>query len=371
MLYFLAGYSHLYGPLRLFQYITFRTAAATLVALLATIILGPWFIKALNRMRIAHLGEREELNFHNHKLGTPTMGGLLVVGVISGTMILFGNFTNRYVAMVLLVTIGLGSLGFIDDYLKLTKKNPKGLSARYKLIGQSLLAGAVGLSLFLLPVESGRLWLEESINSINGTMLAIPFLKKILIPLGLLYVPFVMIVIVGSSNAVNLTDGLDGLATGSTIACAFALGGLTYLIGNVNFSTYLNVMYIRDVGEMTVFIGALIGSLLGFLWFNAYPAEVFMGDTGSLALGGALGTIAVIIKQELLLLIIGGVFVAEALSVIIQVFSFKTTGRRVFKMAPLHHHFELMGWPEPKVIIRFWIVSFVLSMVALATLKLR
>lgn len=371
MLYLLSAWSTHFGPLRLFQYITVRTAFATATALFLSIVLGPHFIAALQRLSVAHLGERDELSFHNHKLGTPTMGGLLVIGVLCFTMILFGNFANRFVSLILLTTVGLASVGFIDDFLKLTKKNPKGLSGRYKLLGQGILALTVGCSLYLLPTEAGQLWLDKPVTFANGTNVSVPFLKTVLIPLGIFYIPFVMIVIVGASNAVNLTDGLDGLATGSTIACAVALGGLTYLIGNVNFSAYLNVMYVRDVGEITVFIGALIGALLGFLWFNAYPAEVFMGDTGSLALGGALGTVAVIIKQELTLIIIGGIFVAEALSVIIQVFSFKTTGRRVFKMAPLHHHFELSGWPEPKVIVRFWIVAFILALMSLATLKLR
>jgi phospho-N-acetylmuramoyl-pentapeptide-transferase len=371
MLYHLAALSDIFGPLRLFQYITVRTAMATMTALFLSILLGPWFISALQRLRVAHLAERAELGFHEHKLGTPSMGGLLIVGVLCFTMVLFGNFTNRYVSLLLLVTIGLASVGFIDDYLKLTKRNPKGLSGRYKLLGQALLALTVGVSLYILPVEGGNLWKGEAVGTSYGTILAVPFFKRILIPLGILYIPFVVVVIVGASNAVNLTDGLDGLAAGSTIACAFALAALTYLIGHTNFSSYLNVMYIRDVGEMTVFLGALIGALLGFLWFNTYPAQVFMGDTGSLALGGALGTVAVIIKQELLLVIIGGIFVAEALSVIIQVASFQLTGRRVFRMAPLHHHFELAGWPEPKVIVRFWIISFVLTLFALATLKLR
>jgi phospho-N-acetylmuramoyl-pentapeptide-transferase len=371
MLYLLSAFSDLYGPLRLFQYITVRSAFAAAFALLVSILLGPGFIAALQRLRVAHLADREELGFHAHKLGTPTMGGLLVIGVICLTMLLFGNFGNRYISLVILVTVGLASIGFIDDYLKLTKRNPKGLSGRYKLVGQVFFAGMIGLSLFVAPIEAGRLWLGEAVGIQYGSVLAVPFLKQFLIPLGWLFVPFVILVITGTSNAVNLTDGLDGLATGALLACAISLGGLTYLTGHSNFSTYLNVMYIRDVGELTVFIGALIGALLGFLWFNAYPAQVFMGDTGSLAFGGAIGTIAIIIKQELLLVLIGGIFVAEALSVIIQVASFKLTGRRVFRMAPLHHHFELKGWPEPKVIVRFWIAAFVMALLALTTLKLR
>ncbi len=371
MLQFLAHFETAWGPLRLFQYITVRTALATLTALFVSIFVGPYFIQALQRLRVSHAAERTELDFHKQKLGTPTMGGLLMVGVLCLAMLLFGNFENRYVSLLVLVTVGLASVGFIDDFLKLTRRNPKGLSGRWKLFGQVLFALCVGLSLYLLPVESGRLWLQETVGTENGTMLAIPFFKKVLLPLGWLFIPFVMVVIVGSSNAVNLTDGLDGLATGCTIACTVSLAGLTYVTGHSNIASYLNVIYIRDVGEISVFLGALIGALLGFLWFNAYPAQVFMGDTGSLALGGALGTVAVIIKQELLLVVIGGIFVAEALSVIIQVASFQTTGRRVFKMAPLHHHFELSGWPEPKVIVRFWIISFVLTLMSLATLKLR
>lgn len=370
MLYYLAFWSAHFGPLRLFQYITVRTAGATLTALLLSILLGPGFIRSLQRLRIAHAKEREELDFHLHKLGTPTMGGLLMIGVLCFAMLLFGNFGNRYITLLMLVTVGLAAIGFIDDYLKLIR-DPRGLPARYKLLGQVLIALAVGVSLYLRPIECGKLWLGEPVSILHGTALAFPFFKKVLVDLAWFYIPFVVIVIVGTSNAVNFTDGLDGLAGGTTLSCTVAFAGLCYLIGNVNFSTYLNVLYVRDVGEISVFLGALIGALLGFLWFNTYPAEIFMGDTGSLALGGILGTVAVVTKQELLLLVIGGIFVAEMLSVILQVASYQTTGRRIFRMAPLHHHFEKLGWPEPKVIVRFWIVSFILTLLAVATLKLR
>ncbi|PIU48809.1 MAG: phospho-N-acetylmuramoyl-pentapeptide-transferase [Candidatus Hydrogenedentes bacterium CG07_land_8_20_14_0_80_42_17] len=371
MFFYLAQLSHHLGPLRLFQYITVRTALATIVPLILTIYIGPYFIESLKRFRVAHLGERDELNFHAHKLGTPTMGGLLIVSMISFSILLFGNLQNRYVSLLFLVMVGLASVGFIDDYLKLTKRNPKGLSAKYKLLGQIVLSGSVAASLFILPCEAGKIWMNETVSTAYGASITIPFIKNVILHLGWLYIPFVILVIVGSSNAVNLTDGLDGLATGCMLACSVSLAGLTYVAGHYNFSSYLNVLYIRDAAEITVFLGAMIGALLGFLWFNSYPAEVFMGDTGSLSLGGALGTVAIFIKQELLLVIIGGIFVAEALSVIIQVASFKTTGKRIFKMAPLHHHFELSGWAEPKVIVRFWIISFILTMIALATLKLR
>lgn len=370
MFYVLSGFSGVYGPLRVFQYITVRTAFATIMALMFSILLGPRFIRALGNLRVATEGGREGMEIHDHKQGTPTMGGLLIVAALSLTMLLFGNFSNRYVPLVMLVTIGLAAVGFIDDFTKLVR-GARGLSARYKLLGQLFISLTVGFALYLHPIEAGRLWESPEIGMRYGTIVGVPFLKNVLVDLSWFYIPFVALVIVGASNAVNLTDGLDGLAAGSTLGCTVALAGLSYLIGNVKFSAYLNVMYVRDVGELTVFLGALIGALLGFLWFNTHPAEVFMGDTGSLALGGIVGVIAVIIKQELLLVIIGGIFVAEALSVIIQVASYRLTGKRVFLMAPLHHHFEKKGWKEPKVIVRFWIVSFVLTMLAIATLKLR
>ena len=370
MLYLLASHSDVFGPLRLFQYITFRTASSIVFALTLSIVMGPLFIRTLQSFSASQLAGREGLDMHEHKQGTPTMGGVLVVAVLSLTMLLFGNFSNRYIPMMLLMTIGLAAVGFIDDFLKLTK-NPKGLSSKQKLLGQIFISGAVACALYIHPVESARLWMLEAVGVHHGTAITVPFFKDVLIELSWLYVPFVILVIVGTSNAVNLTDGLDGLAAGSALASAVALAGLAYLIGNIKFSTYLNVAYVRDAGELCVFLGALVGALLGFLWFNAHPAEIFMGDTGSLALGGIIGTVAIIIKQELLLLIIGGVFVAEALSVILQVASFRLRGKRIFLMAPLHHHFEKKGWAESKVIVRFWIMSFIFTMMALASLKLR
>ncbi|RMH59416.1 MAG: phospho-N-acetylmuramoyl-pentapeptide-transferase [Candidatus Hydrogenedentota bacterium] len=370
MLIYLARYAHILGPLRLFQYLSVRTALAVLISLLVSLLIGPAFIRALKRFSISQDETKEALDFHQHKEGTPTMGGLMVVGVICLSMLFCGNFENRFIPLVLLTTIGLAAIGFIDDYLKLIE-SPKGLSGRSKILGQLLVALSIGAALYIRPVEAGRLWLSEPARPENGLMLTVPFFKNILLPLGIFYIPLVVLVLIGSSNAVNLTDGLDGLAAGCTLACSVALAGLTYLVGNVKFSSYLNVMYVRGAGELTVFLGAVIGALVGFLWFNTYPAEVFMGDTGSLALGGVLGTVAILAKQELLLVIIGGVFVLEALSVILQVGSYRLRGKRIFRMAPLHHHFELKGWPEPKVIVRFWIMAFVLSLAAVATLKLR
>jgi phospho-N-acetylmuramoyl-pentapeptide-transferase len=296
---------------------------------------------------------------HLKKSGTPTMGGGLILIAIATSIFLWGDLTNHYIWIILLVTLGFGAVGWIDDYRKLIRKNTKGLPAKWKLFWQSILGLSAALVLFYyarVPAE---------------TQLFLPFFKNIIIPLGFFYILFVYFVVVGTSNAVNLTDGLDGLAILPTVMVAGALGIFAYATGNSNFANYLGIPYIPGAGEAAVFCAAIVGAGLGFLWFNTYPAQVFMGDVGSLGLGAALGIIAVIVRQELVLLLMGGVFVCETLSVILQVASYKMTGRRIFKMAPLHHHFELKGWPEPRVIVRFWIITFVLVLFGLATLKLR
>ncbi|MDO8747064.1 MAG: phospho-N-acetylmuramoyl-pentapeptide-transferase, partial [Thermodesulfovibrionales bacterium] len=291
--------------------------------------------------------------------GTPTMGGVLIIISILVTVLLWGALTNHYILLMIFSLVGFGTIGFIDDYLKVVKRNPKGLRGYYKFGAQVLLALAISMFLYMNP--------KDPYNDV----LSIPFFKKWLFDLGWFYVPFSIIVIVGSSNAVNLTDGIDGLAVGLVGISVLATGILVYISGNFKFSQYLQVLYIPGTGELTVFCGAILGASLGFLWYNSYPADVFMGDVGSLSLGGVLGTLAVITKQEIVLAVVGGIFVIETLSVVFQVASFKLTGKRMFRMAPIHHHFELKGWPEPKVIVRFWIVGIMLALLSLATLKLR
>ncbi|RMF83784.1 MAG: phospho-N-acetylmuramoyl-pentapeptide-transferase [Nitrospirae bacterium] len=342
-----------------FRYITFRAMLSVLTALGISLVVGPWFIRT---MRARSGGQPiRELGPESHlpKAGTPTMGGAMILVAVVLTALLWGRWSNPYFVVVLGVTLGFGLLGLADDYLKVVAHDPRGLAPRYKLGGQLVLAAGVGLFLYLHPVEG------------SSTLLTVPFFKQVHPDLGALYIPFAMIVIVGTSNAVNLTDGLDGLAIMPVIICATVFALIAYVTGHARLAAYLNLPYVPGVGEVSVFLGAVIGAGLGFLWFNAYPATVFMGDVGSLALGGALGTVAVLAKQELLLAVAGGVFVVEAVSVILQVASFKLFGRRVFRMAPLHHHFELKGWPEPKVIVRAWIVTIVLGFIALSTLKLR
>jgi phospho-N-acetylmuramoyl-pentapeptide-transferase len=298
---------------------------------------------------------------HSVKAGTPTMGGVIIIIASVLPTLLWADITNSYVIIGVITMLFLGMIGFIDDYLKLiSPKSKKGLIGRYKLIAQIIFGLLVGLYLYFNPLDPT-----------NATKITIPFFKNVLPSLGLFFIPFVALVITGSSNAVNLTDGLDGLAIGTTLFPIMAFGALCYLSGHSEFSEYLNILYLPGIGELTVFAASIVGAGLGFLWFNTHPAEIFMGDTGSLALGGALGTIAVLSKNELLLIIVGGVFVAEALSVIIQVVSYKTRGKRVFKMAPLHHHFEKLGWPESKIVVRFWIIGAMLALVTLSTLKLR
>jgi phospho-N-acetylmuramoyl-pentapeptide-transferase len=374
---FLYPLNKYWAPLRVlnvFQYITFRTAYASITALLISLFLGPWLISRLRDFQIGQHIREEGPKSHQKKAGTPTMGGVLIVVSIILPTLLWASLRNRYVWVAVLATFAYATVGFTDDYIKIVHKRSLGLTAREKMGFQILVSLAVAVFLlYLMNVHE------------YDTKLNVPFFKTFA-PTLLIerlfstpfwffgYLPFlifVSVVIVGSSNAVNLTDGLDGLAIGCTLIASTALTALTYITGNARFSDYLDISYIRQAGELTIFCGSMVGASLGFLWYNAHPAEVFMGDVGSLALGGAIGTIAVIIKQELLLIFIGGVFVAEALSVMIQVASFKMRGKRIFKMAPLHHHFELQGWSESKVIIRFWIVSLILALFSLSTLKLR
>ncbi|HAK54298.1 MAG: phospho-N-acetylmuramoyl-pentapeptide-transferase [Vicinamibacterales bacterium] len=342
------------------RYITFRTAAASLTALAISLILGPWMIRKLREAQIGQIIREEGPVTHRPKAGTPTMGGLLILTAALAPTLLWADLTNAYIWIAVLSTVGFGTIGFADDYLKLVRKTHHGLRPRYKLAAQVVVALGVGVALLMLAGEN-----------LYNTRLIFPFFKGAIPDLGWLYVPFAMLVLVGASNAVNLTDGLDGLAIGTFTVAAVAFTGLAYVTGHRVLAEYLLLVRFSPAAELTIFCGSLVGASLGFLWYNSYPADIFMGDVGSLGLGGALGTVAVLIKQELLLLLVGGVFVIELLSVIIQVAAFRLTGRRVFKMAPLHHHFELSGWSEPKIISRFLIVSVVFALFSLTTLKLR
>ncbi|MCZ4279296.1 phospho-N-acetylmuramoyl-pentapeptide-transferase [Kiloniella laminariae] len=345
----------------LFRYITFRSGGAVLTALLISFIFGPMIIRWLKSKQ----GEGQPIRDdgpESHlltKKGTPTMGGCLLLLALSVSTLLWADLRNPYIWITLLVTVGFGMIGFGDDYLKLTKRNTKGLPGKAKLLAQVLISVSATWGIIAVSPEN------------MDTHLAIPFFKGLLVNLGLFYIPFAVFVMVGASNSVNLTDGLDGLATVPVMIAGACFGLIAYLVGNTIFSEYLQIGYVPGTGELTVFCAALVGACMGFLWFNAPPAMVFMGDTGSLSMGGALGTIAVITKHEIVLSIIGGLFVLETISVIVQVASFKTTGKRVFRMAPLHHHFEKKGWAEPTVVIRFWIISMILALLGLATLKLR
>jgi phospho-N-acetylmuramoyl-pentapeptide-transferase len=341
-----------------FRYITFRTAMATVTALVISFILGPWLINRLRQMQHGGSSVREDTpERHRAKAGTPTMGGIGILVAILLSTLLWANLRNRYVWMLILATAGLGLIGFRDDWKKLRTR--RGISARSKFGAQILLVGLLMGSLYFWPPDG------------FSSSVVIPFFKGWLITFGWLWIPFSILVIVGASNAVNLTDGLDGLAIGPIVTAGGAFAIIAYLTGNFRAAEYLRILNVKGTGELTIFCGALVGAALGFLWFNSYPAQVFMGDVGSLALGGAIGTLAVLTKSELLLPLIGGIYVVEAASVIIQVGSFKLTGRRVFNMAPLHHHYEIKGWAEPKIIVRFWILSFMLALLALTTLKLR
>ncbi|HEX4602376.1 MAG TPA: phospho-N-acetylmuramoyl-pentapeptide-transferase [Candidatus Angelobacter sp.] len=377
MLYWLL-YQQLFAhfpPFRIFKYVTFRTAFASLTALFMGLIIGPAIIRQLRDFQIGQYIREEGPKGHQKKAGTPTMGGVLITIAMIVPTLLWADLSNTYIWLAVFATIAFGAIGFADDYIKVVRKRNLGLTGRAKLVLQFLAAGCVGIALVTLTATRQY-----------STHLMVPFIKQFRPDLviesfrhyphlwWLAFIPFVlfvMLVLVGSSNAVNLTDGLDGLAIGCTVIAAGALTVLTYLSGHAVFSEYLELQKMPQVAELTVFCGAMVGSSIGFLWYNAHPAEIFMGDVGSLALGGAIGTVAVIIKQELLLPFIGGIFVLEALSVIIQVASYKLRKKRVFKMAPIHHHFELAGWSESKIIIRFWILALIFALFALTTLKLR
>jgi phospho-N-acetylmuramoyl-pentapeptide-transferase len=339
-----------------FRYITFRTGAATLTALFIAFAVGPPLIRALARMRVGQ-PIREIGPDHQNKAGTPTMGGLLILLSLLVSVLLWSNLDNRFVWIVVLLTAGYGVLGFIDDYKKVKQGHSAGISARAKFGWQTVMAFAVAIAIYSDPSFDAQL--------------SVPFFKNFNPDLGLFYIPLATFVIVGASNAVNLTDGLDGLAIGPVMVSAGTFLLLSYAAGHAGIAEYLAIKFVPGSGHLAIFCGALIGGGLGFLWFNASPAQLFMGDVGSLALGGALGTIAVLIRQEVLLAVVGGIFVIETLSVVIQVASFKLTGKRVFLMAPIHHHFEQLGWPEQKIVVRFWIVSAILGLVALSSLKIR
>lgn len=361
MLYHLAQYlQEFYSGFNVFNYLTLRTILGVLTALLISLLIGPYMIRKLSSYKVGQPIRDDGPESHFSKAGTPTMGGALIIVAIAISTLLWADLGNRFVWVVLLVMVAYGAIGWVDDYKKLVKQDPKGLASRHKYFWQSVAGFAVAYYLFdsaVVPAE---------------TQLIVPFFKDFVIPLGMVsYILLTYFVIVGTSNAVNLTDGLDGLAILPSVMVAGALGIFAYVSGHVGFAQYLSIPYVPGIGELVIFCGALVGAGLGFLWFNTYPAMVFMGDVGALALGAALGVIAVMVRQELVLFIMGGVFVVETLSVILQVASFKLTGKRIFRMAPLHHHFELKGWPEPRVIVRFWIITVILVLVGLATLKIR
>jgi phospho-N-acetylmuramoyl-pentapeptide-transferase len=344
-----------------FKYLTFRSGGAVLTALVASFVLGPSLIRLLKSRQQAGQPIRSD-GPETHlltKRGTPTMGGFLILFAAVVSTLLWADLRNGFVWVAMLVTVGYGAIGFLDDYRKVSRRDSRGLPGRAKLILQTMIA------------VSAALWVAELSPAALQNTLAVPFLKSVLLPLGWLFVPFAALVVVGASNAVNLTDGLDGLAIVPVMIAAGVFALIAYLVGNAVFANYLQINYVPRSGELAVFCGALVGAGLGFLWFNAPPARVFMGDTGSLSLGGALGVISVITKHEIVLAIVGGLFVLEAVSVIVQVISFKLTGKRVFRMAPLHHHFEKLGWAEPTIVIRFWIIASVLALIGLSTLKLR
>ena len=361
MLYqFLYSMHEKYSFLNVFRYITFRAAYATLTALILSFVMGPWVIKKLHNLHIKENIRDEVAAFHHKKNGTPTMGGILLLVCFIIPTLLWADLSNRYIWLILIVSLSFGMVGFWDDYIKLSRKGKSsGLSIKVKFIVQIAIAFGIGLYLYLYPA--------------NGytTQLTVPFLKNFKPNLSWAYIPFVIFIIVGTSNAVNLTDGLDGLAIGPMIVAIFTYACLAYVSGHAAFAKYLMITNVKGAGELTIFCASMVGAGLGFLWFNTYPAQVFMGDVGSLALGAALGTVAIITKHELILILIGGLFVIEAISVIIQVFWFRLRGKRVFSMAPIHHHFEMKGWAEPKIIVRFWIIAIVLALLSLSTLKIR
>ncbi|MGP4123407.1 MAG: phospho-N-acetylmuramoyl-pentapeptide-transferase [Sodalis sp. (in: enterobacteria)] len=360
MLVWLAEYLvKFHSGFNVFSYLTFRAIVSLLTALFLSLWMGRRLIAWLQKLQIRQVVRSDGPESHFSKRGTPTMGGLMILASITISVMMWAYPSNLYVWCVLFVLLGYGIVGFIDDYCKVVRKDTKGLIARWKYFWQSMIALAVAFTIFALEKDT------------SATQLVVPFFKDIMPQLGLWYVFLAYFVIVGTSNAVNLTDGLDGLAIMPTVFVAAGLALVAWATGNINFAGYLHIPYVRFVGELMVVCTAIVGAGLGFLWFNTYPAQVFMGDVGSLALGGALGTIAILLRQEFLLLIMGGVFVLETLSVILQVGSFKLRGQRIFRMAPIHHHYELKGWPEPRVIVRFWIISLILVLIGLATLKVR
>ncbi len=360
MLVWLAEYLEQYHRVfSVFQYLTLRGILGILTALGISLFMGPVFIRKLNQLQIGQSVREDGPKTHLSKSGTPTMGGALLLFAIVLSVLLWSDLQNRFVLAVLFITLTFGWIGWVDDYRKVIEKNSKGLPAKWKYLWQSLAGFAIAVFLYYTAASP------------TETQLFVPFLKDVAVSMGLFYIVFSYFVIVGASNAVNLTDGLDGLAIMPTVMIGSALGVIAYLVGHVNFAAYLHIPYVPGTGELVVFCGALAGAGLGFLWFNTYPAQVFMGDVGALSLGGALGVIAVIVRHEIVFFIMSGIFVMETVSVVLQVMSYKLTGKRIFKMAPIHHHFELKGWPEPRVIVRFWIITVMLVLFGLATLKLR
>ena len=356
------AFRHEVSGLNVVRYITFRTAVASLTALFLVLVLGPWMIERLRRLQVGQYIREEGPKGHHEKAGTPTMGGILVLAGILVPTLLWGDLTNRNVWILVVSTAAFGAVGFADDYLKVMKKRSLGLTARRKLQAQALVGLALGSAIY---------WFSLAQPIQYSTRVIFPFFKNVMPDISAFYILFAVVILVLSSNAVNVTDGLDGLAIGATLIAAAAFTVLAYVTGHRVFSDYLDLLFLPGSAEVTVFCGAMVGASLGFLWWNCYPAQIFMGDVGSLSLGGALGTVAILIKHELLLISVGGLFVIEGFSVVLQVLSYKLTGRRIFRMAPLHHHFELIGWKEPQIVIRFWVVAFVFALFSLTTLKLR
>lgn len=361
MFYYLSEFRHILSGFNIFRYITFRAAMAGLTTFLLCIVFGPFIIERLKKMKIREIAKRDDCpvldEFHLPKEGTPTMGGVFIVASILLSVFLWADLGNRYVLLTAFTCAFLAILGWVDDYVKLTRTGRRGLKKRTKLLWEILLGCFIGSYIYFNPDIS--------------TKLDIPFLKNVVVDLGIFYIPFAAIVVIGTSNAVNLTDGLDGLAIGCVLIVSLALAVLSYIAGHLTFSEYLFIPFISRAGELAVFCSAIMGASLGFLWFNCHPATIFMGDVGSLSLGGTLGVIAVLIKKELLLVIVGGIFVIEAASVILQIYSFRIRGKRILKVSPLHNHLVLSGWQESKIIIRFWIIAIILAMIALMTLKIR
>lgn len=358
-----------YTLIRVFQYITLRSALSAVMGFGLSILFMPAVIRWC-RASLFKAATKEDVPFHSQKAGTPTLGGAVVVIVTLAATFICGDLSNRFVQMILVVLVGLGTVGFLDDFLKATRSEA-GLFGRYKLLFQFLIATLIVIWVYRSGTEYRLLWISEEVQTGFQTKLALPFFKNVFLDLGYWYIPLAIITIVGASNAVNLTDGLDSLAGGLSLFSVACYAALAYLGGHFFFSRYLQVINVIGAGEITVILAAMLGGLLGFLWYNAPPAEIFLGDTGALSIGGLLGTVAVLIKQELLLVLVGSMFVAETVSVILQVMSYKLRGKRIFKMSPLHHHFELSGWSEPKIVIRFWILGIVSALMTLATLKLR